>query len=172
MPPPTTPRLRLREFAENTVDSAFLLKVLNDPAFIANVADRGVRTEAEALTYMRERIVPSYGKNGFGMWVVELQSGVPIGICGLLKRDTLRDIDLGFSFLEAYRGHGYASEAASATLDYGWQTANLSRIAAITAPHNTRSIRLLEKLGMHFENMIQLGDDKTELMLFAAERSQ
>lgn len=144
--------------------------MLNDAAFIANVADRGVRTAAEALVYMQERILPSYEKLGFGMWLVELRStNQLIGICGLLKRDTLADIDIGFSFLEPYRGHGYAFEAAAATLRYGWETAKLSRIAAITAPHNAASIRLLEKLGMRFERMIRLPDQTTDLQLFTIE---
>lgn len=171
--PPITLRLKLREFTPSPADSAFLVQILNDPAFIANVADRGVRTPPEALVYMRERILPSYEKHGFGMWAVETRSkGELIGICGLLKRENLPDVDLGFSFLEQNRGHGYAFEAAAATLEWGWQTANLSRIAAITVRHNSRSIRLLEKLGMRFENMIQFGEDKTELMLFAGARDR
>lgn len=150
-------------------DAASIVEVLNDPAFVRNVGDRGVRTNAEAAVYIRERIAPSYDRFGFGMWLVELVANAePIGICGLLKRDALEDVDVGFSLLERYRGCGYAFEAASAAMTYGWEVARLSRIVAITVPHNSRSIALLEKLGMQFEKMVQLGPDTREVMLFAA----
>lgn len=161
-----TARLRLREMED--ADGAFLLLVLNEPAFIRNVGDRGVRTEAAAVAYLRERIAPSYEKNRFGLWLAELkESGEPIGMCGLIKRDALQDVDLGFSFLERFWSRGFAFEAARATLDYGWRVAQLPRIVAITAPHNTSSIGLLEKLGLRYEKRIQLPPDTAEVMLFA-----
>lgn len=164
-----TARLRLREMEEE--DGPFLLLVLNEPAFIRNVGDRGVRSSGAAVDYLRERIAPSYGKNGFGLWLVELKkSGEPIGICGLIKRDVLEDVDVGFSFLERYWSRGFAFEAAAATLEYGWRVAKLRRIIAITAPHNADSIRLLEKLGLHYEKRIQLPPETVEVMLLAIER--
>ncbi len=162
-----TPRLRLRELQPER-DAGFLLQVLNAPAFVRNVGDRGVRTEADASRYIRERIVASYKQFGFGMWLVELkETSDPIGICGLIKRDTLEDIDIGFSLLEGFWACGYAFEAARATMEYGWTVAKLSRVVAIVAPHNASSIRLLEKLGMRFERMTSVTPDGPELMLFA-----
>jgi RimJ/RimL family protein N-acetyltransferase len=149
-------------------DAAFLLEVLNEPAFVQNIGDRGVRTIAEAVDYMHQRITSSYERFGFGMWLVELkESGEAIGICGLLKRDALEDVDLGFSLLERFWSQGYAFEAAVAALDYGWKTVELQRVVAIAAPHNASSLRLLEKLGLRFEKMLRLFPEGPELMLFA-----
>jgi RimJ/RimL family protein N-acetyltransferase len=105
------------------------------------------------------------------MWCVEVNStGERIGICGLLKRDELDDVDVGFSFLAPFRGCGYAIEAAAASLQFGWQEAKLARIVAIVSPHNERSIRLVEKLGMRFERMARLNANSREVMLFAIDR--
>lgn len=165
-----TPRLRLRELTPER-DAAFMLEALNDPAFVQNVADRGVRTEVAAADYIRERGMPSYRQYGFGMWLVELrETGEPIGICGLLKREALADVDLGFTFLERFWSRGYAFEAASAAIDYGWNVAKLPRIIAITATHNASSQRLLAKLGLRFERMVRLTPDAPEIMLFGIDR--
>ena len=171
MEPIETARLRLREL-EPEKDAAFLLEALNDPAFVQNVGDRGLRTTAAAAEYIRERLAPSYRQFGFGMWLVELRETTePIAICGLLKRETLVDVDIGFTFLERFRAKGYAFEAASAVMDYAWNVAKLSRIIAITAAHNASSKRLLEKLGLRFERMVRLTPDAPEIMLFAIERN-
>lgn len=164
-----TARLRLREMTD--ADAAFMLEILNEPAFIQNVGDRGVRTVDEAVQYLRERVTASYEKFGFGSWLVETKdTGEPIGICGLIKRDALEDVDLGFSFLERFRSRGFAFEAAQATLSYGWTVAKLPRIAAIVAPHNVGSIRLLEKLGLQFERKVCLQPDQPELLLLMIRR--
>jgi RimJ/RimL family protein N-acetyltransferase len=161
-----TARLRLREM--NETDAPFLLEVLNEPAFVRNVGDRGVRTLDDAVQYLRERVTASYEKFGFGSWLVEAKdTGEPLGICGLIKRDALEDVDLGFSFLERFWSRGFAYEAAKPVLDYGWRVAKLSRIVAIVAPHNAASIRLLEKLGFHFEKKVHLVPEGPELMLMA-----
>jgi RimJ/RimL family protein N-acetyltransferase len=150
-------------------DAPFLLEVLNEPAFIRNIGDRGVRTVEEARPYMKERITSQYERYGFGMLLVELtETGEPVGICGLIKRDALDDIDLGFSFLERFWSRGFASEAASAVLASAGAAHELSRVVAIVAPHNHASVRLLERLGFHFEKMVRLTGDE-ELKLFAIE---
>ena len=151
-------------------DAAFFLEVLNEPAFIRNVGDRGVRTVADAVTYMRERVFAQYERHGFGMWLVELSGSCePVGTCGLLKRDTLEDIDLGYSFLERFWSRGFALEAAQAALHEGWEVLKLSRIVAIVAPHNDASIRLLHKLGFEYEKKIRLAPEEQELLLLATE---
>lgn len=165
-----TERLRLREISAER-DAAFVLEALNEPAFVRNVGDRGVRTAADAAEYIRVRITPGYQQLGFGMWLVELRdSGEAVGMCGLLKRDALQDVDIGFTFLERFWGKGYAYEAAAAVTKFGWHLAKLPRIIAITAPHNASSRRLLEKLGLRFERTMQLTPDAPEVMLFKAER--
>ena len=161
-----TERLTLRELdAEG--DAEFMVQVLNEPAFIKYVADRGVRTPADATRYRQENMLPSYTKYGFGFYVVELkETGEPIGICGLIKRDTLDDVDIGFSTLRDYWGRGYGYEAASALMEHGRRVHRLPRIVGITAPDNVPSMNLLEKLGLRFERMIQLPGYDRDSRLF------
>lgn len=165
-----TARLELRELSPQR-DAAFVHEALNEPAFVRNVGDRGVRTEADAAEYIRVRIAADYERLGFGMWLVESrETGEALGMCGLLKRDMLDDVDIGFTFLERFWGSGYALEAATAVMQFGWNVAKLPRIVAITAPHNASSIRLLEKLGLRFERKLRLTPDAPEIMVFKAER--
>lgn len=170
-PPPTileTERLRLRQLDE--ADAAFILELVNDEAWLRYIGDRGVRNPDEARNYILKGPVASYAKNGFGLWLVELRTdATPIGICGLIRRDTLPDVDIGFAFLPAFRGQGYASEAGRATLAYGRAKLGLKRILAVTMPANEGSIRTLVNLGLRFERMIRLTPDAEELQLFASE---
>lgn len=160
-----TERLRLRRMSEAHAD--FVLELLNEPAFIENVADRGVRTLEQAEEFIAERILSSYQKYGFGSYVVELkESRIPAGICGLVKRETLDDVDIGYALLTRHCGRGYAYEAAAALLDYGRKTLKLPRIVAVTAPGNRSSIKLLEKLGMKFAKVIHLPGYGAESLLF------
>ena len=150
-----TERLTLRWIT--AADAPFMLKTLNEPSFIANVADRGVRTVADAENYIATKMTVSYEKFGFGFYLMELKSsGEPVGVCGLIKRETLDDVDIGYSLLEKFWGNGYALEAAVAVLDYGRNVLGLPRVVAYTATTNERSIRLLEKLGLRFEKLIDL----------------
>jgi [ribosomal protein S5]-alanine N-acetyltransferase len=165
-----TPRLRLREISN--ADATFILELLNEPAFLRNIADRGVRTVADAITYIDKRFTSAYKRYGFGTWIVELKdSGESVGTCGLIKRDTLEDVDLGFAFLERHRSRGFAFESSNAVMEYGWKVVKLSRLVAIVASHNTPSIRLLEKLGFNYEKMVRLTPEDAELMLFTRWRN-
>ena len=138
-------------------DAQLVLEVLNDPAFIEYVADRGVRTREDAARYIREKFFPSYEQHGFGFYAVELkETGTPVGICGLIKREFIDDVDVGFSILRPFWGNGYATEAARAVMQYGRETFGLPRVVGIAAPENARSIAVLEKLGLRFERMIQM----------------
>jgi RimJ/RimL family protein N-acetyltransferase len=151
-------------------DAEFMLELLNEEAFLLNIGDRGVRTVADAAAYILNGPVASYEKFGFGLYAVELkESGAPIGICGLLKRDSLDDVDIGFAFLKKFWGRGYAYESAAAVMDYGWIKVGLNRIVAITAPENHASIELLEKIGLRFEKMIQMPGHEGESKLFASD---
>ncbi len=162
-----TERLLLRRLALD--DAAFILELLNEPAFLQNIGDRGAHTLTDARRYIARGPVASYRKFGFGLYLVELKdSGTPIGICGLLKRDWLNDADIGFAFLRRYWSQGYARESAAAVMNYGWTTLRLKRIVAITKPTNQASIALLEKLGLRFEKIVTQPDHAGENKLFAA----
>jgi ribosomal-protein-alanine N-acetyltransferase len=149
-------------------DAAFILELVNDPAWLRFIGDRGVRTLEDARGYILNGPVAMYHRVGWGLYLVELkQSATPIGICGLIERVGLEDIDIGFAFLPAFCGQGYAYESASAMMTYAQDTVGLNRVVAITAPDNQRSITLLTKLGLSFEDMLRLGEDQPEVMLFA-----
>ena len=121
----------------------------------------------EDSTYLAEKILPSYTSFGFGFYRVELHAdGSVIGICGLIKRETLQWVDVGFAFLEEFRGKGYAFEAAKAVMDHGRTFHGLTRIVGVTAPDNQISIRLLQKLGLRFEKRFHLPGYGSESLLF------
>ncbi len=159
-----TDRLQFRLFAET--DAPFFLELLNDPAWLRFIGDRGVRTLEDARGYV-ERGRAMCHRLGFGLWLVERRGdGSAIGICGLIKRDSLADVDVGFAFLPAYRGQGYAGEAAAATLKYGRDVIGLRRIVAITSPDNEASAALLAKLGMTLEERRCLAGEARESLVF------
>ncbi|MCL4303362.1 MAG: GNAT family N-acetyltransferase [Anaerolineae bacterium] len=161
-----TDRLNLRWLS--TEDAAFILGLLNEPSWLQFIGDRGVRTLEDARTYILTGPVEMYTRLGFGLYLVELrEGGIPIGMCGLIKRDFLDDVDVGFAFLPAYWGQGYAYEAASAVIAYGAEVVGLKRIVAITNSDNHRSARLLEKLGLRFERMVSYPGEDQEIRLFA-----
>lgn len=151
-------------------DAAFALEVLNDPDFKRNVADRGVRTLEDARRFISERFAASYRRHGFGLWLVETKdAGAPAGICGLVKREGLPGVDIGYAFLPPFRAKGYAYESASAVLGHARDVLGLRRLYAIVNPDNNGSIRVLEKLGMRFERMLKLPGEEPEVKLFSAD---
>jgi RimJ/RimL family protein N-acetyltransferase len=163
-----TERLILRWLS--TDDAEFILELLNDPSWVRFIGDKGVRTLDDARDYILKSLVAMYERLGFGLYLTELKDGgVPVGICGLIKRDSLEDVDIGFAFLPKFCGKGYAYESASAVMEYGKRTFGLNRIVAITSPDNYPSTRLLEKLGFNFEGMVKLSDDGEEISLFASD---
>lgn len=148
-------------------DAEFILELLNDPTWIQFIGDRGIRTIEDARNYIVNGPMEMYKRLGFGLFLTELKEGkVPIGICGLIKREGLEDTDIGFAFLSRYQAAGYGYEAASATLKYGYEKLGLKRIVAITSKDNEASSKLLEKIGMTFEGHITLPQDKEELKLY------
>lgn len=163
-----TERLQLRTLTLD--DAGFVLRLLNEPSFIQNIADRGVRTIDQARDYILKGPIASYEKFGFGLWLVETKSAAaPIGMCGLLKRDVLDDVDIGYALLSEFWSQGYALEAASGAMAYAGKTLGLNRVVAVVNPDNKASIRLLEKLGFRFERMVRLSADAPEIKLFAGE---
>lgn len=161
-----TERLVLRRLDGD--DAAFMLGLLNDAAFLKFIGDRGVRTLDEARAYIVNGPMTSYRQHGFGFWCVVLRAtGEAIGISGLARRDALGDVDVGFAFLPDYRSQGYALESTQAVMKLAREVYGLRRIVAITAPANTASALLLEKIGLRFERMIRMAGDKDEIRLFA-----
>jgi RimJ/RimL family protein N-acetyltransferase len=163
-----TQRLELRELVLE--DDEFILRLLNEDGFLRFIGDKGVRTLADAREYLSKGPIDSYRRYGFGLYLTSLRGGEPIGICGLVKRDSLPDVDVGFAFLEQYWSKGYAAESAAAVLAWGREHLRLSRIIAITAPDNAGSIAVLRKIGLRFERMVKLSGDSQELRLFSPPR--
>jgi [ribosomal protein S5]-alanine N-acetyltransferase len=163
-----TERLTLRPMTEKDAD--FILELLNDPAFIRYIGDRKVRTREAAKAYITNGPVASYANNGFGLYLVELkESGESMGMCGLIRRNTLKDVDIGYAFLPKFWSKGYAFEAAQEMKRYAQEELTLKRLVAVVDPENPPSIHLLEKLGMKFEKMVRLSPDDIELKLFAVD---
>jgi RimJ/RimL family protein N-acetyltransferase len=149
-----TDRLVLRQFTPD--DAPFMLDLLNSPPWLRFIGDRGVRTLDDAGHYIQNGPLKSYSEFGFGGYLVQLKEGdLPIGLCGLFRRETLPDVDLGFAFLPGYEGRGYGYEVSSALLDYALTRLKLERITAFCDPENQASIRLIEKLGLRFEKSVQ-----------------
>jgi RimJ/RimL family protein N-acetyltransferase len=160
-----TERLALSQLA--IADAPFILELMNEPGFIEFVADRGLRSEADAADFLSEKILPNYERFGFGFYRVTLrQSKIAIGICGLVKRETLDDPDIGFAILERFCGKGYAYEAAVAVMEYGRDALGLTHICGVTAPLNRISQHLLQKLGLKFQRRFHLPGYGTESLLF------
>ena len=164
-----TERLRLRHLSAQA-DAAFLVRLLNDPSFIRNIGDRGVRTEQDASRYVTDGPAASYARHGFGLYRVELRADrEPLGICGLVQRDYLEDPDIGFAFLPEYGRRGYGLESASAVKAHAFRDLRVRRLLAITSLDNEPSIRLLGKLGLRFERLISPPGRDEVLRLFTTD---
>jgi RimJ/RimL family protein N-acetyltransferase len=149
-------------------DSAFIHELVNEPSWIRFIGDKGVKTEQDALRYIENGPMAMYKRRGFGLYIVELKDGrEPVGICGLIKREGLDDVDLGFAFLPRFWRNGYAFESAAAVMAYGRTALGLRRIVAILSRDNHRSRKLLQRLGFSFERTVKLQPDDEELDLYA-----
>ena len=163
-----TDRLILREFTLD--DVAFIYELLNEPAWIQFIGNRNIHTLEDARKYLSDRVMAGYEKNGFGFWAIDLKdTEKTIGMCGLIKRPGLDDVDIGYALLSSYWSKGYAVEAAQATKDYAQNKLGLKRLVAIVDPTNPGSIRVLEKIGMKFEKMVRLPDDDIDLKLYGVD---
>src|SRR5262245_16732434 len=142
-----TERLVLRWFTPD--DAAFIFELLNQPSWKRYIGDRGIDSIEAARHYIETVPLASYHRHGFGLFAVQLKAENTLaGMCGLIKRDTLNDVDIGFAFLPPFEGQGLAYEAASALLTYSANVIGLKRVLAIASVDNERSVRLLERLGM------------------------
>jgi RimJ/RimL family protein N-acetyltransferase len=159
-----TDRLLLRRFTLD--DALFALRLLNEPSFIQNIGDRGVRDLQQAVRYLAEGPLASYARHGHGLEVVALRATQqPIGMCGLLKRDAFPDVDVGYAFLPEFWSQGYAREAVAATLLHGRQELGIARVLAFVSLGNASSIRLLEKFGFAPSGRTRMSPDALDEVL-------
>lgn len=160
-----TERLVLRHFTLEDTD--LVLRLLNEPSFLENIGDKGVRTKEQAEAYLRDGPIRSYEKNGFGAYLLALrESGEPIGLCGLIRRDQFPDPDVGYALLPEHWNRGYAHEAAAAAMEHGRRDHGLTKIIALVKPGNAGSIRVLEKLGLAYSGLVRMEPDGVEAALY------
>jgi RimJ/RimL family protein N-acetyltransferase len=160
-----TERLKICQLS--TEDSEFIIKLLNSPGWLKFIGNKNVKTKSDAENYIINGPVKSYEENGFGLCLLKLKKkNIPVGMCGLIKRDSLEDIDIGFALLPEYEGNGYAYESASALLHHAKTDLGIKKVVAITDKDNINSIKLLEKAGLTFEKNILLKGEVEEVLLF------
>jgi RimJ/RimL family protein N-acetyltransferase len=161
-----TPRLHIRQFTKD--DASFIYQLLNDPSFIENIGDKKIKNNADAVQYLEQGPLESYQSRGFGFNLVALKStGQAIGMCGLVKRDELESPDLGYAYLSAFQGQGFATEAASAILTELSNSKRLKSVSAIASPANTASNHVIIKAGFKFQQVIQFKGEDANLYAYA-----
>lgn len=164
----TTNRTHIRQL--NLGDAKFIIELVNQKSWLQFIGDKKIYTLTDAENYLTNGPISMYKNHGFGLYAVEnISNQTIIGICGIIKRNTLPDADLGYAFLDKFTGNGYAYEACEAVIDYAKQELNLHTILAITMPENIRSIHLLKKLNFKFKEEIQPSDNSTKLNLMILE---
>jgi [ribosomal protein S5]-alanine N-acetyltransferase len=160
-----TERLTIRQV--DVTDASFILELLNSEGWLKYIGDRKIYNLKEAENYILNRFIPPYKTIGFSFYLVQLkEEKTPVGICGLVKRDFLNDIDLGFAFLPEHNGKGYAFESSMAIMKFAKEKLNINRLLAFCNQDNERSVKLIKKLGMQFKGLIQLPDEESQCMLF------
>ncbi len=161
----TTERLELRWLTQD--DAPMMLAVWNDPAFLRFVGDRGIRTLEEARAAIESGPLNLYSQYGYGPFRLRLlDERADVGICGLFRRDTLDEPDIGFAILPDYCGRGLGFESSVAVLDHARYVLGLDAVTAIVSPENEASIGLLEKLGLHYDRPIRMPGDEHDVSLY------
>jgi RimJ/RimL family protein N-acetyltransferase len=162
-----TERLYLRRITLDDAD--LMLAIWNDPAFVRNVGDRGIRTDEQAREAIQSGPLQLFADRGYGPYaMVQKTDGVRIGLCGLFRRDFLEHPDIGFALLPGYRGKRFASEAAQAVVAHARDDLGLEQITAIVSPENTPSVALIETLGLSFSRMVTMPGEEKEICLYSA----
>jgi RimJ/RimL family protein N-acetyltransferase len=161
-----TARLIVRHFER--ADAPFIMELLNEPSWVQFIGDKGIKTIGDAERYIQNVLVAMYARFDFGLYLVQLKaSGEALGMCGLVKRDSLEDVDLGFAFLPRFWGHGYAYESSAAVMSHAKLRFGLHRLVAITLPTNQAASALLQKLGFNYERMFTATASGEDLMLYS-----
>jgi len=162
----STDRLVISKFTLD--DASFIRELMNDKDWIKNIGDRGIHTDQDAENYIKDRFFKSYEEKGFGFYLLRLKSSHErIGTAGLVDREGIEGIEIGYGMLPAYRGKGYAFEAAKAIVRYAKNDLNIAKLVAIVNPDNDKSIVLLEKLGLRYTKMVQLPGEEKEIKYFS-----
>ncbi len=162
----STERLVISKITLN--EASFIRELMNDKDWIQNIGDRGVRTLEDAENYIKEKFFTSYDKYGYGFYVIKLKSTKEsIGTVGLIDRDGIDGVEIGYGMLPAFRKKGYALEAAQAIFDHARNTFHINKIVAIVNPNNKASIQLLEKLGLTYEKMVRLPEETKDIQYFS-----
>jgi RimJ/RimL family protein N-acetyltransferase len=161
-----TERLRIRPLTG--ADAAFIRRLYNTEKFLRYIGDRKIRSLQDAEEFLRDGPMRMYRESGVGLCRVELKAtGEPVGTCGLIRRESLDDIDIGYAFLPEHEGRGYASESCRAVFEFARDVLQLGRLVAITQADNAGSIRVLEKLGLRFEKNLEEPEDEPALALYS-----
>lgn len=161
-----TERLILRRFTLD--DTAFIIELLNTEGWIKYIGEKNVKTTDQATSYLENGPLKSYCNHGFGLALVELKADhMPIGMCGLINREYLDHLDVGFAFLPNHTGHGYAFEIVKKTVEYALSELKQEKLLAITLPQNYSSIKLLTKIGFEYDKNFVSPDSGEELCLYS-----
>lgn len=161
----TTQRLYLKPSDLN--DAAFILELFNTPKWKKYIGERNVNTVEDAKQYIGNRMVTQYKKLGYSNFtIIKKDNQEKIGTCGVYTRDGLDIPDIGFAFLPAFEGKGYAFEAASKVLALAKDEFKLSKVSGITTKENLSSQKLLNKLGLTFKKIVHIPNDPEDLLYY------
>jgi len=161
----TSERLTLSKFT--TKDAPFFYELANDPDFITYIGNRNIQTILDAEKYIMDNIIPSYSLHDFGFYTVQLKNhNKSIGMCGLIKRDWMEYIEIGYAFLPEHRGKGYAIEASIATKEFAKESLGIDTLAAITDVNNEKSGNLLNRLGLEYSRLINYPGENKKCKLY------
>lgn len=148
-------------------DADFIFRLYNSDGFKRFIGDKNLKTTDDAVSFIQNNLLPMYENVGMGLLlVIEKTTSNPIGICGLIKRDTLSDVDLGYGFLPQVEGKGYAYEATQHAIAYARETLHLEEIVAICTSHNVRSQKLLHRLQFEYQGVQEKLEDGIDLELY------
>ena len=163
-----TERLSLRTMEAD--DAAFYFELVNDPSWLEHIGDKGIRSVGAARQAILDGPCEMQRRLGHSLYVMQRRDdGALLGLCGLIKRDSLPDVDIGYAVRPAYWGHGYAHEAAAAVLAHARVSIGLQRLLGITSPGNTASIKLLQKLGLALVEFTHLPPDNKPTNVYRIE---
>jgi ribosomal-protein-alanine N-acetyltransferase len=144
-----TDRLLLREYVEDDAEAFFQLN--SDPEVLRFVPDKALLNVEQARQLLIDHPIADYRKYGFGRGACILKStGEQIGFAGLKYLEEFGEVDVAFRLMRAYWGMGLATEAALASVRYGFADLGLERIIGLAMPENKASVRVLEKTGLHY----------------------
>ena len=160
-----TKRLYLRRLIRD--DAEFILQLLNEPSWLEFIGNKNVDNLNDAKKYIELAPMNMYERYGFGLFLVcALETSVPMGLCGLIKRDNFDDADLGYALLPEFWNKGFALEAVESVLKYAKNTHHLSRILALSKSSNAPSIKLLNKVGFEFDRDLKLIENEENLQIY------